>query len=303
MIRALKILFTGGTGTLGRELLPVLLEHYSVICVGRNKPELEHPNLEYKYFNFYEDKELDISSKVDIILHVAGLASGEGKDKDEYLKINANSVNVLLKLQETNKIKKFIYASSTSVYGSEQRPYYEIDHLNGKTDYAISKIQGEMNLVQSGLPFLILRLSSIYGKNGKSYINKLLNLAEKRVIPFPNYGKTTRSFVYIKDAVACISIAIRKDLFGIYNLCHPQPVTFYELANTIHYYFPKTFKFPIPRFIYKLDKLFSKLMNRTPKLKPLFESSIINSNKIMKDLSYQFKFSFQKGFKDILDNS
>jgi UDP-glucose 4-epimerase len=297
----MTILLTGATGTIGSRLLLVLLEHYKVVALGRNKPKLEHPNLQYVFHDFSSESEIELSGiHIDLIVHLAGLASGEGNTKEDYFRLNSDSVQKLINFSYKRKIFKIIYASSISVYGHNLQPRKESDSLEGKSHYALSKISGESLLVNSSLKYSILRFASIYGPNTKSFVQKLIQLAQKRIIPIPHLGQTTKSFIYIEDVIQCLLIFIKKNLQGIYNLAHPQPVEFVEIVNTIHYYFPKTIKLPIPKFIWRLETFYSKLRGKSSKLRPLFETNIIDSQKFILQTGYQFQFNFQRGIKGCL---
>lgn len=298
----MKILFTGATGTIGKKLLPALLANYTVMVLGRKSPDLEHPNLEFQKCDLSQDSEIVLSTKekIDCIVHLAGLASGEGKTEEDYFQINANSVKLLLELAYKLKIPRMIYASSTSVYGESKVSCKETSPMNGKTYYARSKIEAEFLLINSEIDACILRFSSVYGKDAKSAINKLVSLAKKKIILVPNSGKPTKSFVHLEDAVNCVQICIKKKLTGIYNISYPQPVDFREISNTIHFYFPQAFRVPIPVFLWKVEAFVMKVLGKQSKLRPLFENSLVNSQKIQVSSGYQFLYNFQKGFKDCI---
>jgi len=175
----MKILMTGGSGSIGSELIPILLSSgHIVVSLSRRTIGISHSNFKsiqcdlsilsfengkfiYKGNEEVEHSLLDNISKIDCILHLAGLPSGEGFTLEDYLKQNLYPTQTLVGIAKYFNIPKFIYSSTASVYGENEslEPSIETDSLNGKSFYAVSKIESEKYVVQSNIPnFIIFRI-------------------------------------------------------------------------------------------------------------------------------------------------
>jgi len=202
----MKILMTGGSGSIGSELIPILLSSgHIVVSLSRRTIGISHSNFksiqcdlsnlsfENGKFLYKEDEKvehflLENISKIDCILHLAGLPSGEGFILEDYLKQNLYPTQTLVDIAKYFNIPKFIYSSTASVYGENEslEPSIETDSLNGKSFYAVSKIESEKYVLQSSIPnIVIFRISSVYGRNLKSYINKIIKYYNKSLFPYP----------------------------------------------------------------------------------------------------------------------
>lgn len=321
----MKILMTGGSGTIGRELLPTLLfSGHKVVSLSRRDPGFSHPDLiwiecdlsilsvDSKGVRYPSSGSIEILLKenmknVDCILHLAGLPSGEGSTLEDYIQSNVIPTQNLLKLAVLQKIKKFIFCSTASVYGnnSSMEPSLETDSLRGTTYYAISKIEAEKLILQSEIPnTIIFRISSVYGKNSKSYINKLIKLYSKSLFPYPLKKNIGKSFIYIEDLISFFQHALNYEGSGIYNIAHPQKVSVPILLKLFKKVLPKfVFVIPIPSFLIILDELFSKLFSIRSKesaLRPLFQKSHLNPNNAIQELGYIPQTDMEKGLQSLL---
>jgi UDP-glucose 4-epimerase len=321
----MKILLTGGTGTIGKELLPTLLvSGHKVVSLSRRDPGFFHPALfwiacdlsilavdsngvQYPSSKSIEILLIEKLKDVDCILHLAGLPSGEGSTLEEYIQSNVVPTQNLLKLATLQKVKIFIFCSTASVYGSNssKEPSLETDPLKGNTHYAISKIEAEKLILQSEIPnTIIFRISSVYGKNSKSYINKLIKLYSKSLFPYPLKKNIGKSFIYIEDLISFFQHALNYEGSGIYNIAHPQKVSVPILLKLFKKVLPKiVFVVPIPSFLIIMDELFSKfssIRSRESALRPLFQKSLLNPNKAIQELGYTPQTDMEKGLKSLL---
>ncbi len=321
----MKILMTGGSGTIGRELLPTLLvSGHNVVSLSRRDPGFSHLNLIWIECDLsilsidsnglqYSSSEtvLDLLKEnlkdLDCILHLAGLPSGEGSTLEDYIQSNVIPTQNLLKLAAFQKVKKFIFCSTASVYGNNpsMEPSVETDSLKGTTYYAISKIEAEKLISHSEIPYtIIFRISSVYGKNSKSYINKLIKLYSKSLFPYPLKKNIEKSFIYIEDLISFFQHALNYEGSGIYNIAHPQKVSLSILLKLFKKVLPKIiFVVPIPSFFIILDELFSKrfsIRSKESALRPLFQKSLLNPSKAIQELGYTPQTDMEKGLQSVL---
>ncbi|MCI6265439.1 MAG: SDR family NAD(P)-dependent oxidoreductase, partial [Erysipelotrichaceae bacterium] len=154
----MKILVTGGCGYIGSHTCVELLEHgYEVIVVDNlvnSKKDVidKIKEITGKSVIFYEgnvqDEKFLVSifkeHKIDAVIHFAGLkAVGESVQKPLlYYQNNLDSTLVLLKVMEQFDVKKIIFSSSATVYGSQNKvPFKESDPVGGTTNpYGTSKL-------------------------------------------------------------------------------------------------------------------------------------------------------------------
>jgi UDP-glucose 4-epimerase len=297
----LKVLLTGATGSLGRKFLGNLLEASNeVMTLGRNSSKINHPLVKHHSFDFLKSKDLDLDFTPDAIVHLAGLASAEGSSQKEYFQINSESVRILVDWGNRKQVRKFIYSSSASVYGTGEH-WSEDSPCLGQSFYALSKIRGEQELLNFHNNFIIFRIASVYGKDTKSYIQKLINLSRKGLLPFPKTGRMKRSFVNIEDVCVFLLKALGGDKAGVYNLAHPEVWVYQDIVKMISESVKKTGKKP-PRFIYlpeflkNFEEKFQSFLRRPSRLKPLFETSTVSLIKLEQDFGLP-----SRSLKDFLE--
>lgn len=183
----------------------------------------------------------------DYIFHLAALArvpySIEHPIETHRINITG-TFNVLLMAKEL-KVKKVVFASSSSVYGDQELPLRETAIPHPKSPYAFQKLVGEgyMRLFNEvyGVPTVSMRFFNVYGPRcdpNSEYslvIGKFLKFKKERK-PLTIYGdgNQTRDFTYVSDIVAgCIS-AMESDVQNeAINLCNGHNVSLNEIADLI----------------------------------------------------------------------
>lgn len=164
------------------------------------------------------------------ILHLSGQSSGEISFEDPIKDLNSNTASTLLLLDYARKTncKKFIFASSMSVYGEkkDKEKFCEKDKTNPQSFYAVSKLASENYIKiynkQYGINYTILRYFNVYGpgqdlenlKQGmiSIYISQFLNNDCKKVIVKGSKDRF-RDFCYIDDVVNITITSINNHLF------------------------------------------------------------------------------------------
>ena len=206
--------------------------------------------------NFYfikkniEDKKIKsffVKKKIDLIINLAAQAGVRHSLKDPYVYVDSNilgQVN-MLELAKTLNVKKFIYASSSSVYGGNKKMPFSI---NQKVDnpislYAATKKSTELiaecyshlfNIKCTGLRFF-----TVYGPWGRPDMATFIftkNILENRSIEIFNYGRMQRDFTYIDDIVQGIIGALEnknKYTHKIYNLGNSNPEVLLQFVGLI----------------------------------------------------------------------
>jgi UDP-glucuronate 4-epimerase len=208
----------------------------------------------YKNFVFFKRKIEDIKivkffkkKKIDIIINLAAQAGVRHSLENPYVYINSNilgQVN-MLELAKELKIKKYIYASSSSVYGGNKSlPFSVKDRVDNPISlYAASKKSTELIAEYYSHLYKIssigLRFFTVYGPWGRPDMATFIftkNILNGKPINIFNYGKMKRDFTYVDDIISGIYGAIKfktKKLHKVYNLGNSKPESLLEFIKTI----------------------------------------------------------------------
>lgn len=240
----MKILITGGAGYIGTSLANTLAVRKDVdeIVVYDN---LSRPNYNFFLGNKYSAPEkirfvrgelLDsrqlnkVLKGIDIVYHLAAKVTTPFANTDPHFfeQVNHWGSAELVYAIEGSDVKKFIYLSSTSIYGSSKQPVDETANPNPRTFYGISKYRGEEHAsrLTNKMETYILRCGNVYGYNKSmrfdAVINKFVFEANfSKQIAIHGDGKQKRSFIHIDQVAKALSnILDNKIDTGIYNLVY-----------------------------------------------------------------------------------
>ncbi len=183
--------------------------------------------------------------KPDIVVHLAAMAGVRPSiERPElYTSVNLDGTVNLLDAAVKNNVKKFIFASSSSVYGNNEKiPFAEDDPVDYPiSPYAATKKAGELlchtywHLHQ--LPVTCLRFFTVFGPRQRPdlAIAKFFRLiGDNKPIPIFGDGSSSRDYTYVDDIIAGLISAIDKcNKYRIYNLGSNNPVSLNELINVI----------------------------------------------------------------------
>ena len=238
--KTMKTLVTGCAGFIGSHLVDKLLDSdYEVIGIdcftdyySREIKEANISNaLKNKSFEFIEKDILNIDKfpEVDYVFHEAaqaGVRASWGKSFEIYTRNNIEVTQRLLEFYKDSAIKKFVYASSSSVYGDAELPMREDSLLKPVSSYGVTKLAGE-NLCylywkNYGVPTVSLRYFTVYGPRQRPdmAIHKFIKAIFKgdEISVFGD-GTQTRDFTYVDDAVEANILAAESDSVGeVFNI-------------------------------------------------------------------------------------
>ncbi len=253
---------TGGAGFIGSHLIKRLLrEGEKVVCLDDFNdyydPALKRANiqpfLQEEHFRLCQADIRDSKAlnkifeagDIQAVVHLAARAGVRDSLNDPHLYTQVNINGTLNLLEEVKKkgVQKFIFASSSSVYGlSDRIPFREDDPVDKPiSPYAVTKRAGELlcytyhRLYQ--LPITILRFFTVYGPRGRPEmaIYKFTRLIDEgREVPVYGDGKSERDYTYISDIVQGIISALRKNFpFEIFNLAGGKTVELRQMIPLI----------------------------------------------------------------------
>lgn len=238
----MNVMITGGAGYLGTELTNILVNMPEVdkVIVYDN---LSRPN--YNLFlglrgprhakiKFVKGELLDsralrkILKDVDVVYHLAAKVTTPFSDGDAhgYEQVNHWGTAELVYAVEESNVSRFIYTSSTGIYGSSKEAVDELTAPDPKTLYAISKWRGEEHVhrLAGKIDTYIMRCGNVYGYSKSmrfdAVINKFVFESNfNRLVTIQGNGKQSRSFIHIEmlsRALANLSHAALPS--GTYNL-------------------------------------------------------------------------------------
>jgi len=249
----MKALVTGCAGFIGSHLVGKLLNlDYKVIGLdcftdyySREIKEANISNaLNHKNFEFIEEDilEMNVFHDVDYVFHEAaqaGVRASWGKSFEIYTRNNIEATQKLLEFYKDLSIKKFVYASSSSVYGDAELPMREDSLLKPVSPYGVTKLAGE-NLCylywkNYNVPTVSLRYFTVYGPRQRPdmAIHKFVKAIFKgEEITIFGDGTQTRDFTYVDDAVEANILAANNDVVGeVFNVGGGSRISVNELIG------------------------------------------------------------------------
>lgn len=286
-----RLLFSGSSGFLGRNLMPLLNSVYMVKTLGLTDSDdirvnlaTSIPKIEYPF---------------DIILHAAGKAHSVPKteaEKKVFFDVNyQGTVNLCRALEKSGIPKSFIFISTVAVYGLAFGKNITEEHsLNGDTPYALSKIQAEQFLTewckQNNVTLGIIRPSLIAGPNPPGNLSDMIKGIQTGHYLSIAGGKARKSVLMVQDIAYLLPSLIEKG--GIYNVCDDSQPSFRELEILIAKQLDKKPPISVPYWIAKSMALIGDLMgNKAPmnslKLRKITESLTFSNEKAKRELNWQ----------------
>jgi UDP-glucuronate 4-epimerase len=262
-----RLLVTGGAGFIGSHISEALLRRGLQLTVVDNlddfySPAAKRANLEeVRKAGSFCFRELDLcdfnalrqaitSSRPDTVIHLAARAGVRPSIEDPqlYERVNVAGTVNLLELARELGVRRFIFGSSSSVYGIANRiPFAEDDPcLRPISPYAATKLAGEF-LCHTyahlyGLSTVCLRFFTVYGPRQRPdlAIRKFTALMESgQPIPVFGDGSMGRDYTYVDDIVSGVLAALDYEFppgrtpFDIFNLGNSHPVSLNQLIETL----------------------------------------------------------------------
>lgn len=226
----------------------------------KNLISLSKSNNYTLYYQDIRDKngleEIFKNHKIDLIIHLAALAGVRPSIERplEYEEVNVRGTMNLWELCKEFNIKKFICASSSSVYGNNEKiPFAETDNVdNPISPYAATKkcgeILGHVYHQLYNIDMIQLRFFTVYGPRQRPdlAIHKFTKLiSEDKEIPFYGDGNTARDYTYVDDIIDGITKSIsyletHSKIYEIINLGESQVINLNEMLSTIEQALGKT---------------------------------------------------------------
>lgn len=222
-----KVLVTGASGFIGsfivEEALRRGMEVWAAMRPTSSKRYLQDERINFINLNLQDAAELKQKMNElapDYVVHAAGAT--KCLDINDFYRTNTegtkNLVEALGDVVACGKLKRFVFTSSLSIFGAihEDMPYKEIcssDTPHPNTAYGKSKLKAEAVVEQSGLPYVILRPTGVYGPREKDYFIMAKSIKQHSDFSV-GYKQQDITFVYVLDVVQAVFLAMEKPVVG-----------------------------------------------------------------------------------------
>ena len=258
----MNILVTGGAGFIGSNLCRRLLKNGDKITCIDNFNSFYNPEIKENNISSFKDdrnfsliradilnkeilKNIFENTKIDAVVHLAAMAGVRPSIQNPllYEKVNIEGTINILECMKEAKIKKLIFASSSSVYGGNTKtPFSEEDKVdNPVSPYAATKKAGELICYTYSHLFKLdtfcLRFFTVYGPGQRpemaihKFTRQIFN-SEK--IAVYGDGSSSRDYTYIDDIIKGITASIEKVKgYEIINLGNSHPSKLIDLITLI----------------------------------------------------------------------
>lgn len=283
-----SVLIMGGSDFIGKSLAKYFIKHeYKVdvlttgnidydgvnkhfLCNRRNVEELEKALEENEYQYIY--------------------------DLTAFLK---SDIENLFKFVNRQSLKKYVVLSSAAVYKKTSKEYISEDAEKGLNPewgkYGIEKVEAEKYIIESDLPYILIRPTHIYGPENNLYREVFLfdRIRDNKAIPVPRKGSelVVNQFIYIDDFVKVLYSLTKNDkVREAYNVSTPQLITWKRLIEVCGEIVGKE---PIIKYV-DLDKIKIKERSYFP-----FRniSCVLEIDKLINDGLYIPNILIEKGLK------
>lgn len=300
-----KILVTGATGFIGKNLVESLKEKFEVYALILDEKEKNViPQIDYILWKTFFDRENEIKTldgkklgKIDTVIHLASYGvNPKDNDIDKMVESNINLTKDLILNLERVSCKNIIFTGSGFEYGDKGKIKLKEDmELNPFSLYGATKVSafliGKKLCESLGINYINLRLFNIFGEYEGS--NRLIpqiinNYLEGKELNF-TAGNQVRDYLYIKDIIEVYEMILEKNIYNneTYNVCSSEEVTIKEfitkVADTIG-----------------INKDFLNF-GAIPSRKEEALYIVGDNSKLKRDFNWNRKYSYEFGIKNMYD--
>ncbi|MGL1036494.1 NAD-dependent epimerase/dehydratase family protein [Vibrio vulnificus] len=292
-----KIVLTGATGFVGRELTKLKRDFRCVVRLGEI----------YSFNDTYTVPSIDSSTEwagcfygVDSLIHLAGLAHNKTFSASDYHSVNtAGTLKLALNAAEAG-VRRFVFVSSIGVNGTstQAEPFTLDSEPSPHNDYARSKYDAEIGLKkiakETGLEVVIVRPTLVYGPDAPGNFGMLTKLIKRLpVLPF-GFATNRRDFISVQNlADLLVTCATHPNAAGHTFLASDgETVSIKEFTNAIAKRLDKKiFQLPVP---VTLMRLAGKLTGKSAMIEQLYGNLEVDSSHIKEVLGWTPPFTMEQ---------
>ena len=304
----MRVLITGGAGYIGTKLVKHLAEHDAIDQV------IVYDNLSKGHYNFFLGNTFENTNKIravrgdildtralkklmketDVVVHLAAVVTTPFANTDPHFYEQVNhwgTAEVVYSAEESN-ISKFIYLSSTSVYGASTEIANEETEPAPSTFYGISKLRGEEHVqrLAEKKNSINIRCGNVYGYSKSmrfdAVINRFMfdaNFSNR--IQINGNGKQSRAFIHVDALCQSLTQVITKNVeSGVYNLVDKN-LQILDLIDVMKEVYPSL------EFLFTNQHMNLRELTVDPESR-LFKQIVRFTSQDLKDELLEFKKSF-----------
>jgi nucleoside-diphosphate-sugar epimerase len=321
----MKILITGGTGFVGVNFIPALLDKgYSVRILCRNKEKairLLGDKCEVFIGDVTNMNSLNgCCNGIDIVYHMVAKVGNELPSEENFAsfrEVNVKGVQYMINEAKRAGVKRFIFISSIAAMGVvHEKVISEKSKCNPFLPYQITKNEGEQIILNefhnNGFPGIVVRPTKVYGYGEHEYTYlTLAKLCKKGIFPRVGNGQNYTSNIYISDLVQGLIELTDHGIIGeTYILTSKNSISFAESAKIIakemdvkiHFiYIPIWFMVLFANIIECSFLLFGKKPPVTKRnVLATVTDRIYDISKAEKEIRYRPKITMEIGIKKVI---
>ncbi len=286
-----KLLFTGGTGFLGRNIKPILDKKYEVTTIGI----MDNDMIKSDFVSGIPQ----LPERYDIVLHAAGKAHVYPKTEAErqaFYDVNySGTFNLCKALEKAGVPRALVFISTLNVYGSQPGNMDTEDSrpLIGDSPYSDSKIKAEEFLTKwckaNNVVLGILRPSLLAGKGAPGNLGAMIRGIKTGKYCSVAGGKARKSVLMVDDIANLVPLVVEKG--GVYNVCDDHNPSFNELETTISKQLGKRKPINIPYWMAKCLALVGDVFGFFPinsaRLEKIVTSDTWSNEKAKRELGWK----------------
>lgn len=301
----MKILLTGSTGFIGKNIVSIENIHRHVVRDGR----------QHDYQSCFTIEQLDGETNwegafddIDVVIHLAGLAHSNNFSDDDYRSVNTLGALRLASEAVKQGVKRFVFVSSIGVNGTytNEKPFSFNSRVYPDNAYARSKLDAELGLKElaekSGLEVVIVRPTLVYGANAPGNFGKLTKLVDK--LPFLPFGlaKNRRDFIAVQNlADFLVTCAYHPNAAGrVFLASDGETVSIKEFTKAIADGLgKKVVQLPIP---VSLIRFAGRLTGRSALIEQLYGNLEVDSSNAKDVLGWVPPYTMKQAMASLSEN-
>jgi nucleoside-diphosphate-sugar epimerase len=288
-----KILITGATGFIGKNLIKVIPEDYEIYFISRKK--IQHKRIKYLKINIFNKEKIKFlinKIKPNYLIHLAWEAQpGKYLYKKSNLKWLDASKNLFLNFSKNKNKKKAILIGSILENDLNKNFFYEkeidIKNKKDKNNYNVSKIKfyyAAKKIAQKySTKFVWVRIPWLYGSYEKKerLIPKIIySLKNNKKMKIFNL-KSSINILHVEDIVSIIFLLLNHNISGIFNLVNLKINNINDIVKII-------------------TKIMKKEKNKLTFINDYKQLNFLIESKKIKKINYRFKFNLKSGLESLI---
>jgi len=312
----MNVLVTGCSGFVGSALLDYFNSVVGIrvtgVCRDKAYSSKFCKNVEYVSDLELLDHQSDILQSTDVLIHTAGKAhvmeKNNSDDEKDYFHVNTYLTIELARMAASYGVKRFIYLSSTKVFGDPVPPVvcFTSGSPTNPTDvYGESKLQAELELTsiskETGLEVVIIRPPLVYGQGVKGNMAMLSKLVRSNLpLPFGAISTNRRSMVSLENLIDLVRHCLSNpDASGqTFLVSDDHDLSTFEIICLFRRYLgSKSIVFSLPKYILYA---FGYVTGSSDKINRLVESFVVDIEHTKTTLNWIPPQSVEEAFKNMV---